>query len=91
MRWVFLKYSLNSLLQYSDFLKFQARRDAFKRRHPIAHAKKEPQDHELIPFRTDFLVIGGGLTGSSVAFWLKQRFRDEDMRVVVLEDPDKVS
>ncbi|KAI6190960.1 putative fad oxidoreductase [Aphelenchoides bicaudatus] len=67
----------------------EARRDAFKRRHPIAHAKKEVQDHELIPFRTDFLVIGGGLTGSSVAFWLKQRFRDEDLRVVVIEDPDK--
>lgn len=44
----------------------------------------------MIPFRTDFLVIGGGLTGSSVAFWLKQRFRDEDLRVVVIEDPDKV-
>jgi len=69
----------------------EARRDAFKRRNPIAHMKHEAQNHELLPFRTDFLVIGGGLTGSSVAYWIKQRFRDEDLTVNVVEDPDKFS
>lgn len=40
-------------------------------------------DHEVLPYRAEFLIIGGGLTGSSTAYWLKQRFRDEDLKVAI--------
>lgn len=46
-------------------------------------------DNELFPFRAEILIIGGGLTGSSTAYWLKERFRDEDLKVVVVENNDK--
>jgi flavin-dependent dehydrogenase len=44
-----------------------------------------------LPFHTEFLIIGGGLSGSSTAYWMKQRFRDENLSVTVVEDPEKVS
>jgi flavin-dependent dehydrogenase len=53
--------------------------------------KHEVQQHELLPFHTEFLIIGGGLSGSSTAYWMKQRFRDENLSVTVVEDPEKVS
>ncbi|VDM44965.1 unnamed protein product [Toxocara canis] len=58
----------------------EARYDAFRRRNPIAHMKHAVLDNELFPFRTEVLIIGGGLTGSSTAYWIKQRFRDEDFK-----------
>ncbi|CAB3405883.1 unnamed protein product [Caenorhabditis bovis] len=66
----------------------EARRDAFQRRHPIAHMKHSVLDNEVFPFRAEIVVIGGGLTGSSTAYWLKERFRDEDFKVVVVENND---
>ncbi|ETN85165.1 hypothetical protein RB195_021643 [Necator americanus] len=67
----------------------EARRDAFRRRNPIAYMKQNVQDNELFPFRAEILIIGGGLTGSSAAYWIKERFRDEDLKVVVVENNDK--
>jgi L-2-hydroxyglutarate oxidase LhgO len=40
--------------------------------------------------RTEFLIIGGGLTGSSLAYWLKQGFRDEPLTVTVVENTENV-
>ncbi|VDL72776.1 unnamed protein product [Nippostrongylus brasiliensis] len=51
--------------------------------------KQSVIDNELFPFRAEILIIGGGLTGSSTAYWLKERFRDEDLKVVVVENNDK--
>ncbi|VDD87417.1 unnamed protein product [Enterobius vermicularis] len=67
----------------------EARYDAFRRRYIIAHMKKSVIDNELFPFRTEVLIIGGGLTGSSVAYWIKQCYRDEDFKVTVIENNDK--
>lgn len=52
---------------WKDYKKdfFQARKDAFKRRHPIAHMKHSVMDHEVFPYRAEVLIIGGGLTGSN--------------------------
>lgn len=68
---------------------FQAKKDAWQRRHPIAHAKTQIQDYELLPYRAEFLIIGGGLSGSATAYWLKEHFRDENFTVAVIEDPNK--
>lgn len=46
--------------------------------------------YELFPYEADFLIIGGGIVGSSIAWWLKQRLRDEDLSVVVVENNDTV-
>jgi protoporphyrinogen oxidase len=52
---------------------------------------REIQDYELLPMRCEFLVIGGGLTGSSLAYWIKQRFRDENVTVSVVENTENVA
>lgn len=53
--------------------------------------KRETHDYEVLPYRADFVIIGGGLTGSATAFWLKQGFRDESLTVVVVESTDNVN
>jgi len=52
--------------------------------------KKDVQDYELLPMHVEFFIIGGGLTGSSIAFWIKQYCRDENITVSILESTDNV-
>ena len=42
---------------------FEARKDAWKKRHPVAHMKYAPMDHEMWPHRAEITIIGGGLAG----------------------------
>ncbi|CAK9822143.1 FAD-dependent oxidoreductase domain-containing protein 1 [Anthophora retusa] len=42
----------------------------------------------IIPRQCDVVIIGGGVIGSSIAYWLKKRVYSEDFRVFVIErDP----
>ena len=52
--------------------------------------KKDVQDYEFLPMHVEFFIIGGGLTGSSIAYWIKQYCRDENITVTVLENPENV-
>ncbi|XP_053308010.1 FAD-dependent oxidoreductase domain-containing protein 1 [Spea bombifrons] len=43
---------------------------------------------ELPPERADIVIVGGGVIGWSIAYWLKQKSRRDALRVVVVErDP----
>ena len=58
----------------------------------VEHALfRGPSQDESLLIDPVVVVIGGGLTGSMVAWWLKQRFRDEDYSVVVIEGDHSVS
>ncbi|XP_052789914.1 FAD-dependent oxidoreductase domain-containing protein 1-like [Mya arenaria] len=48
---------------------------------PMFFGKGEKQD-ATVPRRTDFLIIGGGLTGTAVAFFLKQHADMYDVTIV---------
>lgn len=42
----------------------------------------------ILPKRCDVVIIGGGVMGSSIAYWLKKRLHSDDFSVVVVErDP----
>ncbi|XP_054002165.1 FAD-dependent oxidoreductase domain-containing protein 1 isoform X1 [Hylaeus anthracinus] len=42
----------------------------------------------LISSECDIVIIGGGVIGSSIAYWLKNRVYDKEMKVIVVEkDP----
>ncbi len=68
----------------------EAKYDAYRRKGIVSHPWRDIFQHELIPAETSFLIIGGGIMGSMVAFWIKQRVRDEDLKVVVIERDESV-
>lgn len=42
----------------------------------------------IIPQCCDVVIIGGGVIGSSIAYWLRKRVYTDDFKVVVVEkDP----
>ncbi|KAI9556876.1 hypothetical protein GHT06_016668 [Daphnia sinensis] len=52
--------------------------------------RNDPKTHTNLyfPRHCDIIIIGGGIMGCSIAYWLKQRGHDNGLRVVVVEqDP----
>ncbi|KAK4015385.1 FAD-dependent oxidoreductase domain-containing protein [Daphnia magna] len=52
--------------------------------------RNDPKTHNNLyfPRHCDILIIGGGIMGCSIAYWLKQRGHDNGLRVIVVEqDP----
>ena len=45
---------------------------------------RPPENPLLVPRETDIAVIGGGVMGSAVAYWLKQK-NPEGLSVTVIE------
>lgn len=59
----------------NDFKRtLQRLNDPFKQYHP----------ESIFPEHCDILIVGGGIIGSSIAYWIKQRALD-GLRVVVVE------
>ena len=67
-------------------------------RHPIKKSldflgitgRNDPKTHNnmYFPRYCDIVIIGGGIMGCSIAYWLKQRGHDNGLRVIVVErDP----
>jgi FAD-dependent oxidoreductase domain-containing protein 1 len=53
--------------------------------------RNDPQTHNNLyfPRHCDIVIIGGGIMGCSIAYWLKQRGHDNGLRVIVVErDPN---
>lgn len=51
---------------------------------------KEYHPNSIFPEHCDILIVGGGIMGSSIAYWLKQRALD-GLRVVVVEKDSTVN
>ncbi|XP_053547515.1 FAD-dependent oxidoreductase domain-containing protein 1 [Bombina bombina] len=55
---------------------------------PTSNWSPLPPTGHLPPERADVVIVGGGVLGWSVAYWLKQKSRRDALRVVVVErDP----
>lgn len=63
----------------------------YYQRKDMRYPMRAVMQYELWPIEADFFIVGGGLMGSCAAWWLKQRARDEDCRVVVVESDETVS
>ncbi|KRX61454.1 FAD-dependent oxidoreductase domain-containing protein 1 [Trichinella sp. T9] len=63
----------------------QAKYDYYKRRGKLTNMMKSVCDLELLPMECTVAIIGGGRVGSACAWWIKQRIRDDDLKVVVIE------
>ncbi|EZA52292.1 hypothetical protein DMN91_007042 [Ooceraea biroi] len=58
------------------------------KREPSNYANIWKDNRKVIPRECDVLIIGGGAIGSSIAYWLRQKFYREEFNVVVVEkDP----
>nr|CAD2133635.1 unnamed protein product [Meloidogyne enterolobii] len=87
--WKRIKHAFSYDLRRAARRYREAKYDAFRRKYPINYMfKKDVQDYELLPMHVEFFIIGGGLTGSSIAFWIKQYCRDENITVSILESTD---
>lgn len=51
---------------------------------------QEYHENSIFPEHCDVLIVGGGIMGSSIAYWLKQRALD-GLRVVVVEKDTTVN
>jgi len=51
---------------------------------PVDYMEYAPVEDRKVPTYTDVLVIGGGIVGASIAYFIKKRLRDS-LEVVVLE------
>lgn len=69
----------------------EAKYDAYRRKGILSHPMRDVLQYELLPYRTTFCIIGGGIVGSSIAYWIKQRARSEEIQVTVIERDDTVS
>ncbi|OUC45202.1 hypothetical protein D917_08589 [Trichinella nativa] len=69
----------------------QAKYDYYKRRGKLTNMMKSVCDLELLPMECTVAIIGGGLVGSACAWWIKQRIRDDDLKVVVIEADSTVN
>jgi hypothetical protein len=86
-----LLFLFSKNVQILSFFEFKAKNDAFRRKHPISYMlRKDVQNYEFLPMHVEFFIIGGGLTGSSIAYWIKQYCRDENITVTVLENTENV-
>lgn len=74
----------------SSTLKFTSKKDATPNVQPITINRQFSSTTAMAepPSKVDVCIVGGGVMGSSTAYWLKQRFPGKKLNVLVVEkDP----
>ncbi|CDW57841.1 Propionyl-CoA carboxylase alpha chain, mitochondr ial [Trichuris trichiura] len=69
----------------------RAKYDYYKRIGKMTVPVQKIYDIELIPVECSVAIIGGGLAGSACAYWIKQRIRDDDMKLIVIENDSQLA
>uniref|UniRef100_A0A5S6QWA9 FAD-dependent oxidoreductase domain-containing protein 1 n=1 Tax=Trichuris muris TaxID=70415 RepID=A0A5S6QWA9_TRIMR len=69
----------------------RAKYDYYKRIGRMTVPIQKIYDIELIPVECSIAIIGGGLAGSACAYWIKQRIRDDDMKLIVIESDSQLA